>query len=670
MSFANRAFCQATGITEEQFKAAAHYAELIPPEYRAQCLASDAKALASTDTTETLQQLPFVDGRVHDLRVIKAVKRIAQGAPEFLVGLSVDVTDELAQQRALMLSEVRLRMALVAANQAWFEVNVVTRQLEVSPEYAQMIGFNLSACAPDMDIWEANIHPDDRDQVVAAYRHVVCHGGPQTVDYRRKTASGAWTWIRSVGKVSQRDASGNATRVVGIHTDIQRLKAHEQQLERMAHFDTLTGLPNRVLLADRLRQAMHHAQRRNTSLAVVYLDLDGFKSVNDVHGHAVGDQMLQALAERLSTALRDGDTISRLGGDKFVAVLLDVPDLSACQPILDRMLAAASNPLLVGDLSLPISASVGVTFFPQADEVDGDQLMRQADQAMYQAKLAGKNRHAVFDADQARDVQTRQHILGRLRQALVQQEFVLYFQPKVNMRTGQVVGAEALIRWQHPTRGLLSPAEFLPAMAGHPLALDVGDWVLESALKQVLTWRRQGLNLAVSVNVDAQQLQHPDFTARLSALLAAYPGIQPGDLELEVLESSALTNVEQTSSVMATCANMGVGFALDDFGTGYSSLTYLRRLPVGLLKIDQSFVQDMLNDADDVALMKGVIGLATAFRRHVIAEGVETLAQGSMLLAMGCDWGQGYGIARPMPGADVPAWAAAWCPDPAWQQPT
>ena len=585
------------------------------------------------------------------------------------MGLSLDITDELARHRDLVTSEERLRMALAAAKQAWFEVEVGTGHVKLSPEYAQLIGHDLLVQqTSDMTTWQGQVHPEDREHALGVFQQMVREGGPLSADYRRATATGGWKWLRSVGKVAERDAEGRPLRVVGIHTDIQHLKLQEQQLERMAHFDPLTGLPYRVLLADRLRQAMHQALRRAQPLAVVYLDLDGFKGVNDLHGHDVGDQMLKALAQRLNTALREGDTISRLGGDEFVAVLLDVPDLNACQPILERMLAAASDPLTVGELTLPISASVGVTFFPQANEVDGDQLMRQADQAMYQAKLAGKNRFAVFDSDQARDMQDRQQHLARLRQALSNGEFVLHFQPKVNMRSGQLVGAEALIRWQHPERGLLSPVEFLPMMAGHALAIDVGEWVIDSALAQMLHWRGQGLQVPVSVNVDAQQLQHPEFTARLQALLQAHPNVGPGDLELEVLESSALNDVVQASAVMEACLVLGVRFALDDFGTGYASLTYLRRLPAGLLKIDQSFVRDMLDDADDLALMKGVIGLAKAFRREVIAEGVETTAQGCMLLSMGCEWGQGYGIARPMPGGDLHAWAARWRPDDSWTQ--
>lgn len=236
---------------------------------------------------------------------------------------------------------------------------------------------------------------------------------------------------------------------------------------------------------------------------------------------------------------------------------------------------------------------------------------------------------------------------------------MLHYQPKVNMRNGDVLGVEALIRWQHPQQGLLSPAAFLPVIEDHPLAIDVGEWAIDTALAQIETWHADGLSLPVSVNVGALQLQHPDFASRLRTLLARHPGARPGDLELEVLETSALADVAAVTQVMNACQAMGVGFALDDFGTGYSSLTYLKQLPTSLLKIDQSFVHDMLDDSDDLAILQGVLGLATAFRRHVIAEGVETLAHGEMLLRLGCEWGQGYAIARPMPAADVCQWAKA-----------
>ncbi|MBY0464255.1 MAG: PAS domain-containing protein, partial [Burkholderiales bacterium] len=293
IAFVNKAFCGAMGIAEERFLAVNHYAELIPEAFREQCLASDAKALASDGISVTHQQLPFVDGQVHDLQVIKAVKRDADGNPTFLVGLSLDVTAEQARLKALTVNEERLRMALAAANQAWFEVDVRTGQVKVSPEYVNLIGHDLMVQeTTDMAHWQSQVHPDDVARAMGAFQQGLHQDGALSVDYRRRTAQGGWKWIRSVGKVAERDAAGQPLRVVGIHTDISLIKAHEQQLEHMAHYDSLTGLPNRVLLSDRLRQAMAQTVRQGQQLAVVYLDLDGFKAVNDTHGHALGDRYL------------------------------------------------------------------------------------------------------------------------------------------------------------------------------------------------------------------------------------------------------------------------------------------------------------------------------------------------------------------------------------------
>ncbi len=463
-----------------------------------------------------------------------------------------------------------------------------------------------------------------------------------------------------------RDGQGNTQQYVALFSDITERKEYESQLEHIAHFDALTHLPNRVLLADRLHQAMTQEQRRDQQLAVVYLDLDGFKDINDRYGHETGDQVLITLSRRMKETLRDGDTLARLGGDEFVAVLIDLEDASNSLPLLNRLLTAAALPVQVGDLSLQVSASLGVTFYPQIRDIDADQLLRQADQAMYQAKVAGKNRYHVFDAAQDSTLRVHHESLERIRLALENHEFVLHYQPKVNMHSGQVIGAEALIRWQHPEKGLLAPAAFLPVIEDHALAVDVGEWVIGTALSQIEAWHSAGLEMPVSVNIGARQLQQASFVARLQAILAEHPNVSPTKLELEVLETSALADMVQVSQVIEECRHMGVKFALDDFGTGYSSLTYLKRLRVALLKIDQSFVRDMLEDPDDLAILQGVIGLAAAFKREVIAEGVETVAHGTALLRLGCTLAQGYGIARPMPASELPAWAATWQPDPAW----
>jgi diguanylate cyclase (GGDEF)-like protein/PAS domain S-box-containing protein len=449
-------------------------------------------------------------------------------------------------------------------------------------------------------------------------------------------------------------------------TDISERKEAQLKLERLAHFDTLTGLPNRELLADRMHQSMAQTERHGLNLAVVYLDLDGFKEINDRHGHDAGDQLLAALAKRMKQTLREGDTLARLGGDEFVAVLPELADIEASEPMLVRLLAAAAEPVRDGTRSLQVSASAGISFFPQAVTVDADQLLRQADHAMYQAKLAGKNRYQMFDAEQDRNLRGHHESLQRIRVPLAAREFVLHYQPKVNMRTGQVVGVEALIRWQHPQSGLLPPAKFLPVIENHPLAIELGDWVIDEALKQMETWQAAGLSLPVSVNVGANQLQQADFVERLRALLAAHPAVAPENLELEVLESRALADLIQIAAVIDACHELGVRFALDDFGAAYASLTYLKRLSVSQLKIDQSLVRNMLEDPDDLAILEGVLGLTTAFSREAIAEGVESREHGELLLQLGCELAQGYFIAHPMPAAQLPGWAATWQTDARW----
>lgn len=469
-----------------------------------------------------------------------------------------------------------------------------------------------------------------------------------------------WISIRAL-----RDDHGKVCNYVAVFSDITERKAAEKRISFLAHYDVLTSLPNRALLADRLQQAMAQSQRRDRSLAVVYLDLDGFKAVNDLHGHDVGDKLLIAVAQRMKSVLRDADTLARIGGDEFVAVLADLEQPEDCDTVLDRLLQAAAEPVTVGAAQLQVSASIGVTIYPQ-DAGDADLLLRHADQAMYVAKQAGKNRYHLFDIDHDTAVKTRHENLEQLRRALARHEFVLYYQPKVNMKTGAVIGAEALIRWQHPELGLLTPAAFLPIIEDHPMSLDVGEWVIATALAQIGAWRAIGLNIPVSVNIGARQLQQGDFVPRLAALLAAHPDVPPAWLELEILETSALGDMAMVSGLMHACQALGVRFALDDFGTGHSSLTHLRRLPAELLKIDQSFVRDMLDDPDDLAIVEGVVGLATVFRRQVIAEGVETVAHGELLLPLGCELAQGYGIARPMPAAALPDWVATWRPDTAW----
>lgn len=474
------------------------------------------------------------------------------------------------------------------------------------------------------------------------------------------------TYIQQLTINSVHDEAGQVKSYVALFTDITEIKEHQEQLQHIAHYDVVTNLPNRSLLADRLGHALSQSRRRNQPLAVVFLDLDGFKGVNDAHGHSFGDELLVALSHRLKAVLRDGDTLSRFGGDEFVAVLTDLDMEPDFEPILERMLKAISEPVTVGDTLVQVSASIGVTQYP-LDDADADQLIRHADQAMYIAKQKGKNCYHLFDTVSDDAIKTHRESLEHITTALQNGEFVLYYQPKVNMRTGVVIGAEALIRWQHPERGLLLPIEFLPVIENNDIGIAIGEWVIDTSLRQIAKWQELGLNIPTSVNVGALQLQKQDFATRLATILEAHPNVSPSALELEVLETSALGDVMDVSQIMNDCVELGVKFAIDDFGTGYSSLTYLRRLPASVIKIDQTFIRDMLDDPEDLAIVVGVLALAASFNRIVIAEGVETVAHGTVLLELGCELAQGYGIARPMPADQIPAWASNWQPDAAWQ---
>ncbi len=605
------------------------------------------------DTAATLAEMADDHQNLHPLPIVRKdeIGRLIAGFNRLLTTI---------EQRETLLKQI-----LDTSSVAIFLVDMQGRITQANQRMAEMFGRPLDSLIGDEYV--ALVHPSDREPARLRMRALL-NGELPSVDLDRLywRADDTLFWGHLTGRPLL-EANGNTLGLVGVIADIDVRKKAEKQLENMAHYDVLTALPNRVLLADRLHQAMPQAQRHRQLLAVAYLDLDGFKAINDNHGHEAGDQLLVALAQRMKGTLREGDTLARLGGDEFVAVLLDLPDSAASIPMITRLLTAAAQPTNVGEHVLQVSASLGVTFYPQAEGVDADQLLRQADQAMYQAKLAGKNRYHIFDTEQDRSVRGHHESLQRIQEALAAREFVLFFQPKVNMRSGKIIGAEALIRWQHPEKGLLPPAVFLPVIENHVTAIDIGEWVIDAALTERERWLSAGLDIPVSVNVGARQLQRPDFVARLRHILDSHPAIGPGDLELEVLETSALEDLPGVSQVMTGCNQLGITFALDDFGTGYSSLTYLKRLPVSVLKIDQSFVRDMLDDPDDLAILEGVVSLAATFRRNVIAEGVETVKHGNMLLQLGCELAQGYGIARPMAADALPSWARSWQPDSGWK---
>lgn len=590
-----------------------------------------------------------------------------------------DITPRKIAEQEIITTRQLLDQSQKIAKVGGWELNLDTGILFWTAETYQLHDTNPEDFNPTVDAGLGYFLPDSRTTISQALELAINEGKGYDLELETLTTQGRKIDVRTTCTVTMKN--GKPYKLTGIFQDISEQKAIQRELENsnrglekanavlehVAHYDALTELPNRTLLADRMQQAMFQNKRRGTSLAVAFLDLDGFKEVNDNYGHNTGDKLLLAIARRMKNALRLGDTLARIGGDEFVAVMTEMSNAQEYESLLQRLLSAVSHPVQIDNITIQVSASIGVTLYPQ-DGVNADQLLRHSDQAMYMAKQAGKNCYHVFDVAKDVAVKIQQREIESIKKALKNNEFVLYYQPKVNMKSGEVIGAEALIRWKHPDQGILPPAAFLPAIEEHPVSIAIGEWVMRTALYQMHSWWTQGLSIPVSINVGALQLQQCNFLERLETIIQQSPKSECGNLELEILETSALSDIAQISSVMKSCTKLGIHFALDDFGTGYSSLTYLKRLPAQLLKIDQSFVRDMLDDPDDLAIIEGIIGLAAAFKRNVIAEGVETIEHGEKLLSLGCPLAQGYGIARPMPADKIPLWSKTWEPDPAWRQ--
>jgi len=482
--------------------------------------------------------------------------------------------------------------------------------------------------------------------------------------WNRKKSGEIYAELLTISSIQ--DEEDKTTHHVGLFSDITLNKEQQKALEFMAHYDVLTQLPNRSLFVDRFNQAIAHSKRTDTLLAICFLDLDEFKPVNDTYGHDVGDQLLIQVAERIKDSIRQEDTVSRQGGDEFAILLSDIDTPFKGEQMLQRLINAIAQPYFINNNSISISASVGVTLYP-IDNADLDTLLRHADQAMYQAKSAGKNRFQLFNAEHDQQSILKQNRLLDIEKAMDSNEFNLYYQPKVNMKTGEVFGVEALIRWIHPEKGIIAPLDFLPVIEGTELEVQLGNWVIKQALKQLDIWDQQGIKLEVSVNISSNHLQSSTFFAHLDTALSNYPSINSKLLQLEILESSALGDLAAISNIIRTCQDvLGVNVALDDFGTGYSSLTHLRNLPANTIKIDQTFVRDILDDPNDFSIIDGIVGLAESFNRDIIAEGVETTEHGLMLLLMGCDQAQGYGISRPIPANDLANWLNQYSPNQQW----
>ena len=654
--FASVAWRTLTGHTERRWNVDAWLQQVLP-EDRPQLLEAITAVGTGHAGRRQLELRQESDGEWRWLEAtLLVVERDGAGRPLRLMATLADVHDKRqAQERQLM--SVSLFQHL---HEGLLITDPELRALDVNPAYGEILGVSreeVLGTVPSL-LRPAPADPVARQQRAAMWAGLRDHGRWRGELLERRRDGTECTLQATVSTVL--GPAGELRYHVLVISDTTEQSAQREQLQRQAHSDELTRLPNRARLSELLDDAMRAADRDGCLLLVCYLDLDRFKPVNDRFGHEAGDRLLVELAGRLRSALRSreqwSDSAARLGGDEFV-LLLRAGTLEEARLAVERVLRVVSQPYVVDPAQDPVqvTASMGLTIYP-IDRSDADTLLRHADHAMYGAKQRGRNGYEFFDPEQRRRTEERALAIGRIQEALDQQELVLHYQPKVDMRSGRVHGFEALLRWDHPSQGLIAPSQFLPLIEHTGLSSRIGDWVIAQALDHLSSWRRKGLEFSVSVNVSARHLQEPDFSQRLAELLARHAQPLASWLEIEITESAAHADIEATSALLARCRTLGVRFALDDFGTGYSTLTYLKRLPVDVLKIDRSFVHQMLEDPQDRAIVEGVIGLAGTFGCTVVAEGVESPAQARALLDMGCALGQGNGIAAPMQAAQVGDW--------------
>jgi len=557
-----------------------------------------------------------------------------------------------------------LHESIVAASEVGglgtYAVDLTDGRWVRSPEQETLFGIGPDY-PPTSDGWRNLIHDDDRAGVERYFEEaMISQSQSFDKEYRIvRPRDGAIRWIHGVGKLEM-NAAGQPVRIIGAVKDVTDKKESQDRIAYLAFHDSLTGLPNRTLLVDRIHFALLQAKRHGDLMAVCYLDLDGFKPINDQWGHDFGDKILVEVAERLQGVTRTGDTVARMGGDEFVVLLCRIGAEEELDGIVARMLAAVARPYSFGGKTARLTLSMGITLYPRDASEEPDALIRHADQALHEAKRKGKSCLCRFDPVNDLRQQEHQAHYTRLVEALERDEFCLYYQPKVNLISGAVEGVEALIRWQHPERGLLLPGSFLPGLENTDFTFPLGDWVLRQALHQIRHWQNCGLEMTVCINVFGHHLQQPDFVERLSLTLQEFPDVSPTDLQMEILETTAMHDLDEVSRRLLDCQRLGVSFSLDDFGTGYSSLNYFRRLPVKFLKIDRSFVQDIVDNVEDQALVESIVKMAHALNRKVVAEGVESFEHGVPLVRYGCDLAQGYGIARPMPADAIVDWIPTW----------
>ncbi|WP_148714415.1 bifunctional diguanylate cyclase/phosphodiesterase [Chitinolyticbacter meiyuanensis] len=572
---------------------------------------------------------------------------------EFNCAVVRDISERRIAEEAIVKSEQQLRLALEASNTGLFDMPLEGRRTAAtSPEYDRLLGYEPGELLETFEKWKSQLHPSDRDRVINAVRDYYNGAATQLViEFRRRLKSGEYHWFQCRGRFIEFDSRSRPTRLIGTVTDITERKEAQDRITELANFDTVTGLANRNLLRDELRLAVAAAERFNRKLAVLFLDLDRFKTINDSLGHAAGDQVLTQVAERLRRIIGKSDILARQGGDEFVVVLTEIQDAMTASSVAEQVLASFAEPFELEAGGFASSTSIGIAVYPE-DGADTDTLIRNADVAMYQAKANGRSNYQFFTNDLNVRASERLVLETSMRQALANEEFELHYQPQVSLDDGSVIGAEALIRWRHPEQGLIPPGKFIPVAEESRMIVPIGNWVLREACRQAAAWQQSGMpQLTIAVNLSPLQLHQANLLEIVAEALAE-SGLEPQYLELEVTESVVMQEVEHVMSMLHGLKRMGVKLSIDDFGTGYSSLSYLKRFAFDKLKVDQSFVRDISTDPNDAAIVLAIIGLGKTLGMAVLAEGVETREQLGFLHGAGTDSIQGFYFSRPLPSRE------------------
>ena len=611
-----------------------------------------AKSLTNSLSNLMLSVRRYSEGKRDEVANEDTVKEIAKLASEFnKLTCNLNQIEDLNKQ----LTE-RLELAFISTQDGLWDWNIATNEVYFSPLWKKMLGYEDLEFESTFAEWEKNVHPQDlKDAKINIQNHFEGKTKSYSNVHRLKHKNGTWVWILARGKALY-DENKKAIRMVGTHTDITKetneRAAQQHTLEHQAHHDALTKLPNRLLFHDRLSQGIEKAKRYKTHLAVFFIDLDRFKQINDSLGHDVGDKVLEEVSDRLMEVTRQNDTLARLGGDEFTILMEDLHKAQDASLLAEKILKSLLEPINIKGHILYISSSIGIALYPE-DADDAISLLKYADAAMYKAKDEGRNKFEFYSAEMTRAASKNLLIEASLREALDKEQLEVYYQPQIDGVTDELIGMEALVRWNHPKDGLVSPGVFIPIAEETGLIILIDRWVMQTAIKQVVKWRKDGLNPGkLALNLAMKQLQSKQCTQLITDMLED-AGCKPEWIALEVTEGQIMKNPEQAIVILKEISQMGIELAVDDFGTGYSSLTYLKRLPIDKLKIDQSFVRDLPFDEEDIGISRAIIALSQALYLDVIAEGVETKEQRDFLVENGCRNIQGYFYSKPIPALEM-----------------